>query len=141
METGKKKFTYLGSFQNVQFCRKEGSEQLYLKTLVNCQATEQGWKEKWEQECLQSFSNESGFVGTCRASCLPSQLWALAKTVWGWESFALHCTHLAVLNSAHIKTLTPLSNRKITLKYTQSSFLDIYEDEDNVKQFGIFIYE
>lgn len=112
--------------------------------LVNCQ--EHGWKKKWKQECLHSFSNESVFVGPvhmCRASCLHSQLCALAKMVWVWESFALHYTHLTLLNCARIKTLTPLSNRKMTLKYTQPSFLDIYEDEDedNVKHFGIFTYE
>lgn len=116
MESGKK-IHLLRQFPKLQFCRKEGSEQLYLKTLVNCQAMEHRWKKKGVQECVHSSSNESVLVSTvhtCRASCLHSQIHGLAKMVWVWQSFALHCTHLAVLNRAHIKTLTALSNRKMT---------------------------
>lgn len=74
--------------------------------LVNCQ--EHGWKKKWKQECLHSFSNESVFVGpvhTCRASCLHSQLWqkwcgfgkVLLCITLTWLYLSVHASKLLLL--------------------------------------------
>lgn len=52
-------------------------------------------------------------ASVCIVSCVVWQ-----KLCGFWVSFALHYAHLTVLNCAHIKNLSLLSNRKMTLKDT-----------------------